>query len=82
MPLSRLRRRNIFTPPPGKVAIRLGSPRWLVPVMLFFFLAGLVWIVTWYLTESRLPIADIGWWNLIIGFSLIMVGFGFATRWK
>jgi len=24
----------------------------------------------------------LGAWNLVIGFGLLMVGFGFATRWR
>ncbi len=58
--------------------------------MLFFFLLGLVWIVTYYLTNTQYPLDFQNWWgwagkdwlNLIIGFAFIMVGFGLATRWK
>ncbi len=88
--MSRLRRRNVFTPPQQRLAVSIGNPRWLVPAMLFFFLAGLVWIVVYYLTNTVYPVNFqdwLGWqgkdWlNLIIGFGLIMVGFGLATRWR
>ena len=82
MPRSRLRRKSVFTPPPERSAVQLGSPRWLVPVMLFFFLAGLLWLVTWYVTEQRYPVEALGAWNMGVGFALVLVGFGFATRWR
>lgn len=60
------------------------NPRWLAPVMVGLMVLGLAWIVTFYLTsaELRLPIPQIGQWNLAVGFGLIIVGFGLTTRWK
>jgi hypothetical protein len=60
------------------------NPRWLAPVMLGLMILGLIWIVTFYLTSTdlRLPIPQIGQWNLAVGFGLIIVGFGLTTRWK
>jgi hypothetical protein len=61
------------------------NPRWLIPTMCAFMIVGLLWIVIFYLTASEtslgLPI-PIGNWNLLIGLSLIMVGFGLTTKWK
>jgi hypothetical protein len=83
VPKSRLRRKSFFTPPKERsAAVRIGSPRWLVPLMLFFFLAGLVWLVTWYITEQRYPVEALGAWNMGVGFGLVLIGFGLATRWK
>ena len=68
MPKSRLRRKSFYTPPRERSgAVRIGSPRWLVPLMLFFFLAGLVWLVTWYITEQRYPVEALGAWNMGVG---------------
>lgn len=58
------------------------SPKWLVPVMLASFLIGLVWIVIFYMTETRYPIPNIGSWNMLVGFGFIGVGFTLATRWR
>jgi hypothetical protein len=82
VPKSRLRRRFAFTPPPEKAPVRVGSPRWLAPLMVTFFLIGLAWLVTWYITEQRYPIRDIGSWNMGVGFGFILIGFALATRWK
>lgn len=82
MPKSRLRRRSAYTPPGERPAVRVGNPRWLVPLMIACFLVGLLWIVVYYLTQTEYPIGDIKLWNFAIGFGLIMVGFGLSTRWK
>ena len=83
MPKSRIRRRIAFTPPKERSdAVRVGSPRWLVPVMVTCFIVGLLWVVTYYVTQTEYPIGGIGLWNMAIGFGLIMVGFALSTRWK
>lgn len=64
------------------------NPTWWVPVMLGLMVVGLIWIVVFYLTQGKapLPIGKEGdgarYWNLAIGFGLIMVGFVMTTRWK
>ncbi|CAB4886585.1 unannotated protein [freshwater metagenome] len=58
------------------------SPRWLAPVMVTNFLVGLIWIVVYYVSQTRFPISGIGAWNMIIGFSFIAVGFSLATKWR
>jgi len=60
----------------------LESPQWLAPTMVGFFLVGLFWIVTFYVTQTRYPVPGIGAWNMIIGFGFIGVGFSLATRWR
>ena len=83
MPKSPIRRRNVFTPPPEKINIaRIGNPRWLVPLMVASFIVGLLWIVVFYITQREYPIADIGNWNMLVGFGLIIFGFLLSTRWR
>jgi hypothetical protein len=62
--------------------VPLESPRWLAPTMVTAFLIGLFWIVTFYVSQTRYPIPDIGVWNMIIGFSFIGAGFTLATKWR
>ncbi|MEY4079568.1 MAG: hypothetical protein RIS80_1337 [Actinomycetota bacterium] len=57
---------------PKANADSLPNPVWFAPVMFGFMLLGL----------SAFPEANIGSWNIAIGFGLLMVGFGMATRWK
>ena len=83
MPKSRIRRRAAFTPPPEKTkAARIGNPPWLVPLMIGCFVAGLLWVVIYDVTQTDYPIASIGNWNMAVGFGLIAIGFGLSTRWK
>lgn len=65
---------------------RAGNPAWLVPVMLGLMILGLVWIVVYYITANRVgggfPIPPLGNFNLLVGFVLIIGGFGLTTQWK
>ena len=83
MPRSRIRRRFAFTPPKRETkAVRVGSPRWLVPLMIACFVLGLLWVVVYYVTQTEYPVGAWGLWNMAVGFGLIIVGFGLSTRWK
>jgi hypothetical protein len=60
--------------------------------MFGFMILGLVWILTFYISNQYLPLGSVfatslpalnlGSWNLLIGFGLAMIGFGMSTRWK
>jgi hypothetical protein len=83
VPKSRIRRRNAYVPPEGTPrAVRVGSPPWLVPLMVACFVLGLLWVVTYYVTQTDYPIGAIGLWNMAIGFGFIILGFILSTRWK
>jgi hypothetical protein len=58
------------------------SPKWLAPVMVANFILGLIWIVIFYVTQTRYPIPSIGAWNMVIGFTFVGVGFSLATKWR
>ena len=60
---------------------RVGNPRWLLPVMLGLMIFGLLWIVVFYISTGAWPIPHIGNWNLLIGFGIILIGFGLTTQW-
>ncbi|MEP7193628.1 MAG: cell division protein CrgA [Actinomycetota bacterium] len=84
MPESKGRAKPKYTPPaqnrPKKTT--MANPPWFVPVMLGLMLVGLIWVVTFYIVEGKAPIPGIGYWNLIIGFSLMISGFMMTTRWR
>lgn len=63
-------------------AQRIGNPAWFVPVMLGLMLIGLVWVVTFYITQEQYPVQSWGRWNLGGGFAFILAGFAMTTRWK
>jgi uncharacterized membrane protein (DUF485 family) len=59
------------------------SPVWLVPLMLVLFAIGLIWLVTFYITQPDMPlVGDLGNANLAIGFGFIVLGFVVATQWR
>ncbi|MFI6514570.1 cell division protein CrgA [Spirillospora sp. NPDC050679] len=85
MAKSKVRKKAVYTPPQKSKAPEV-SPRWLVPLMVFFWLFGLAWIATFYVTASTgtdVPgMSDLGNWNLGIGFTSIILGVILSTRWR
>ena len=78
-----MRRKKAYTPPPSRDPMKIGSPPWLAPAMVVFFVVGLLWIVVYYIAGSDIPgMAALGWVNVIVGFALIGVGFMLSTRWR
>jgi hypothetical protein len=63
-------------------AQRVGNPGWFTPVMLGLMLIGLVWVVTFYISQEQYPVESWGRWNLGAGFAFILAGFAMTTRWK
>ncbi len=84
MPRSRVRRKTAFVPPTTAPKQTGRIPSRLVPIlMVAFFVIGLLWIVVFYVAGPSVPFMDdLGNWNLVLGFGLLAVGFGFATRWR
>ncbi len=87
MPESKIRKKKGFTPPSTPARqnpVKIGSPRWLVPVMVACFIIGLAWIVVFYVAGNDIHfMANLGpFWNVAIGFGIISVGFGLSTRWR
>jgi uncharacterized MAPEG superfamily protein len=78
-----MRRKRPYTPPPSRDPMKIGSPAWLAPLMVAFFIVGLLWIVVWYIAGSDVPVMrSLDWINVVIGFGLIGVGFVLSTRWR
>lgn len=85
MPESKKRKKAAYTPPtaPGVARKKGPSPVWLAPLMLTFFLIGILWLVLFYLLQSDMPfVGDWGNTNLLVGFGFIIVGFGLSTQWR
>ena len=83
MPESKGRAKPSHTPPPQRRSkTTTANPVWFVPVMLALMLLGLLWVVTFYVTASAYPIPNISYWNLAIGFTLMISGFLMTTRWR
>jgi hypothetical protein len=51
--------------------------------MVGFFVLGLLWIVVYYIAGADLPVmSTLSWWNVVVGFGFIGVGFAMSTRWS
>ncbi len=83
MPESKGRAKPAYTPPPKRSAKKtLSNPPWFAPVMLGLMVVGLLWVVTFYVTAADYPIPNINYWNLAIGFGLMISGFLMTMRWR
>ena len=59
------------------------SPTWYPIVMVGVLLVGLAWIAVYYIAGERVPvIKDIGAWNFMVAFGIMMVGLVMAVRWR
>ncbi|MFC8409673.1 cell division protein CrgA [Arthrobacter sp. NPDC057259] len=58
------------------------NPVWFKPVMFGLMIIGLLWIITFYISEGTLPVKDWGAGNIIAGFGIAIVGFLMTTRWR
>ena len=83
MPESKPRRR------PAKASVQTPSAKtqqpnavWFLPLMVTLMLLGLVWIITYYISDGKFPIPDIHNWNIGIGFAIALAGFMMTTRWR
>jgi hypothetical protein len=70
-----------YTPPRvGKSAEP--NPTWWAPVFIVLLVVGLLWIVVYYISEYKYPVASLGAWNLGVGFVLLLGGFAMTMRWR
>ena len=89
MPKSKVRKKSVYPPPTdaplrsSRAAVREPSPPWWAPVMLLMMLAGLIYIVVFYVRGDRIPfMVSLGAWNYAVGFAAIIVGLLMAMRWN
>jgi hypothetical protein len=88
MPISKKRKKTELSQVRDKQVsqepVNFDSPRWVAPLMVAFFIIGLLYVITFYLAGSSIPgmsslsaAANIG-----VGFSFIIVGFFLSTKWR
>lgn len=90
MPKSKVRKKADFTTNPGAFgaspARNTPSSTWYVALMLGFMIAGLVWLVVYYVAAADVRalkwMADLEAWNFAIGFGLMVVGLLMTMRWR
>jgi hypothetical protein len=90
VPKSRVRKKAAYTPPSNVLPSasvtakkKAPSPAWYPVVMVTLMLLGLAYIVVYYIAVERVPIMrDLGAWNFVVGFGLMVSGLGMAVRWR
>ena len=89
MPKSRVRKKNVYTPPSDVLPSaatrekRKGpSPTWYPIVMVTLMVIGLIYIVMNYLAPNALFFPSLGNWNFAVGFGLMVGGLVMAVRWR
>ena len=86
MPESKRRKQESYTPmrEVSRKPVKLDSPRWLAPTMVTLMIVGLLYIVVFYVAGNQIPfmvtLGNLG--NVLIGFSLMAIGFIMATKWR
>ena len=58
------------------------NPVWFKPIMFGFLIIGFLWIIVYYLSQGRLPVASLADWNILVGFGIALVGFLMMSNWK
>lgn len=88
MPKSKVRKKTAYPPPtdgraPAKPRPAGPSHPLYVAVMLGLMLLGLMWLVINYLAGDRIGfMTDLGAYNFLIGFVLMIVGLLMTMRWR
>ncbi len=88
MPVSKVRKKKQSARPEALAAqqtpVHIGPKPWLAPLMVTLLLLGLSWIVVFYIAGDQIgfmqSIGNLG--NVLIGFTLIGVGFALSTKWR
>jgi hypothetical protein len=88
VPKSKVRKKSVYTPPPSTLQPSAAravtpSPRWYAPLMVGLMVLGLLWIVVFYVANSRIGwLDDLGSWNFAIGFGAMVAGLVMSMRWR
>ena len=83
MPESKRRKRATpATPQTSTAHDNKPNAVWFKPVMFGLMILGLLWIITFYISEGTLPVAAWGAGNIMAGFGIAIVGFLMTTRWR
>lgn len=87
MPKSQVRKKKVYTPPTDVRPVTTAASRKPSPVLLpatgvGLLVAGIAWLVVYYLSETELPVASWGYWNLAVGFGAMVLSLLVFSRWR
>ncbi len=66
----------------SKTVAEDANPVWFKPIMFGFLIIGFLWIIVYYLSQGRLPVASLADWNILVAFGIALVGFLMMSNWK
>ncbi|MFE4836793.1 cell division protein CrgA [Arthrobacter sp. NPDC056691] len=82
MPESKPRKKPARPAEPVSTEAYKPNPVWFKPVMFGLMIIGLLWIITFYISQGVFPVESWGSWNIMAGFGIAIVGFLMTTRWR
>ena len=88
MPKSHVRKKKVYTAPaelrPSQPAASRGrqSPVWVPALAVFLIVAGIGWLVVFYLSQGAYPVLSWRYWNLAIGFGAMVAALGLLSKWR
>ncbi|WP_407080101.1 cell division protein CrgA [Arthrobacter zhaoxinii] len=82
MPESKSRKKASRPAPAKTVSTPKENPVWYKPVMFGLMILGLLWIITYYVTQGQYPVPSFGGRNILVGFGIAILGFLMTPRWR
>jgi hypothetical protein len=87
VPKSSVRKKKVYTPPTdvrptATAATKRPSPIWLPISAVSLIVAGITWLVVYYLSQTEYPVASWGYWNLAVGFGAMVASLILLSRWR
>ncbi|HEX8628696.1 MAG TPA: cell division protein CrgA [Catenuloplanes sp.] len=88
MPKSQVRKKKVYTPPaeirPAATAAgsRKPSSIWLPIAAVSMIVFGIGWLVVYYLSATKYPVAEWKYWNLAVGFAPMVGSLALLSRWR
>jgi hypothetical protein len=82
VPESKPRKKTARAAEPVSAQAYKPNPVWFKPVMFGLMIIGLLWIITFYISEGQLPVQAWQSWNILAGFGIAIAGFLMTTRWR
>jgi hydrogenase-4 membrane subunit HyfE len=69
-------------PAAGPARTAAPSPPWYPVVMSAILVIGLAYVVVWYFAPNNPLMNGLGYWNLAVGFAIMILGLIMAVRWR
>jgi hypothetical protein len=87
VPKSNVRKKKVYTPPTDlrptqTTTSRKPSPVWVPALSVALIVAGIGWLVVFYLSQGLYPVNSWRYWNLAIGFGAMVGALGLLSKWR